>query len=141
MGCGKLSTAAAQIAASAQSRVAGHVHWQLLEKAVGTRSARISIDSSSRRSFRSRTCQPWGKSSRPHTGYSRSSACANDRLDYERTLKEWYFKLRARRQEALAHVGADAVVRYERYLSLFAVGFHTRAMNLCRIVLRPVGRH
>jgi cyclopropane-fatty-acyl-phospholipid synthase len=63
----------------------------------------------------------------------------NDRLDYERTLKEWYFKLRSRKQDALEQVGPEAVVRYERYLSLFAVGFHTGAMNLYRIVLRRVG--
>jgi cyclopropane-fatty-acyl-phospholipid synthase len=64
----------------------------------------------------------------------------NDRHDYERTLKEWYFNLRARKDEAIAVVGPDAVVRYEKYLSLFAVGFHTGAMNLFRIVLRRVDR-
>lgn len=62
----------------------------------------------------------------------------NDRLDYARTLKEWYFKLRACKAEALAEVGAETVARYERYLSLFAVGFHTGAMNLLRLSLRRI---
>ena len=62
----------------------------------------------------------------------------NDRLDYARTLKEWYFKLRACKADALAQVGPETVARYERYLSLFAVGFHTGAMTLLRLSLRRI---
>lgn len=62
----------------------------------------------------------------------------NDRLDYEATLKHWYFNLRARKAEAVALVGKEAVANYEKYLSLFMIGFHTGAMNLLRIALRRV---
>jgi cyclopropane-fatty-acyl-phospholipid synthase len=62
----------------------------------------------------------------------------NDRADYEATLKCWYRSLRARRADAVALVGEQTVVDYERYLSLFMVGFHTGAMNLLRIAFRRI---
>ena len=62
----------------------------------------------------------------------------NDRLDYETTLKHWYFNLRAKKAQAVALVGEETVANYEKYLSLFMIGFHTGAMNLFRIALRRV---
>jgi cyclopropane-fatty-acyl-phospholipid synthase len=57
----------------------------------------------------------------------------NDRLHYEKTLKHWYRALRERKSEAIDLVGPHVVADYERYLSLFMIGFHTGAMNLLRI--------
>jgi len=62
----------------------------------------------------------------------------NDRLDYETTLKHWYFNLRANKAGAIELVGEEAVANYEKYLSLFMVGFHTGAMNLLRIAFRRI---
>lgn len=64
----------------------------------------------------------------------------NDRLDYETTLKHWYFNLRAKKAQAAALVGEETVANYEKYLSLFMIGFHTGAMNLLRIALRRVDK-
>jgi cyclopropane-fatty-acyl-phospholipid synthase len=62
----------------------------------------------------------------------------NDRADYVRTLRSWRERLRARRDEAVAIVGADAVTTYERYFDLLTVGFHTGRMNLARIVMQRI---
>lgn len=64
----------------------------------------------------------------------------NDRADYETTLKHWYFNLRANKRRAIDLVGPEAVANYEKYLSLFMVGFHTGAMNLLRIAMRRIDR-
>ena len=63
----------------------------------------------------------------------------NGRLDYAWTCERWAERLRARRQEAVALVGAEVAARYERYLRLSAVGFRMGKICLYRIVLRPYG--
>ena len=63
-------------------------------------------------------------------------ALQNDRLDYVRTLKAWYKKLKANRTAAVNLVGEQAVTRYEKYLSLCMIGFHTGTMNLLRLTMR-----
>jgi cyclopropane-fatty-acyl-phospholipid synthase len=60
----------------------------------------------------------------------------NDRAHYARTARAWLSNLRARRAEAIALVGSDRVRKYERYLGLLVVGFHTGTMNLARIAMR-----
>lgn len=65
-------------------------------------------------------------------------ALRNDREHYERTLKVWLKNLRANREQAVNLVGEKVVAKYEKYLSLFAIGFHTAKMNLCRITLRRI---
>jgi len=37
-------------------------------------------------------------------------------------------------------VGSDVVARYEKYLSLFMIGFHTGTMNLSRFAFRRIDR-
>jgi cyclopropane-fatty-acyl-phospholipid synthase len=61
----------------------------------------------------------------------------NDRLDYAWTLTEWKRRLRQHRAEAVALVGPEVVSRYERYLTLSALGFRMGKLGLLRIVLRP----
>lgn len=63
-------------------------------------------------------------------------ALRNDREDYERTNREWLSRLRANRLEAVELVGDGNVARYERYLSLFIIGFHTGTMHLLRLTMR-----
>ncbi len=61
----------------------------------------------------------------------------NGRLDYAWTCEQWAHRLRARRVEATALVGAEIVARYERYLKLSALGFRMGKIGLLRIVLHP----
>jgi cyclopropane-fatty-acyl-phospholipid synthase len=65
---------------------------------------------------------------------------SNGRLDYAWTCGQWARRLRARRAEATALVGAEVVARYERYLTMSALGFRMGRIALYRIVLRPYGR-
>jgi cyclopropane-fatty-acyl-phospholipid synthase len=69
-------------------------------------------------------------------GYFEVVGLRNDRKDYERTNRAWLSNLRARRAEAVKLVGEQDVVRYERYLALFIIGFHTGTMNLFRFTFR-----
>jgi len=62
-------------------------------------------------------------------------AVRNDREDYERTTRAWLSGFKAHRATLLDMVGAEVVARYEKYLSLFLIGFHTGRMNLLRITL------
>jgi cyclopropane-fatty-acyl-phospholipid synthase len=64
---------------------------------------------------------------------------SNGRLDYAWTCQEWGKRLRARRAEATALVGSEAVARYERYLKLSAMGFRMGKICLLRLVLAPYG--
>lgn len=64
----------------------------------------------------------------------------NDREHYERTLREWRRRLRANAAAAEAMVGAEVVAKYEKYLSLFMIGFHTGTMNLSRFAFRRLDR-
>ncbi len=65
-------------------------------------------------------------------------AVRNDGDHYARTARAWRSQLRARRAEALSVVGAETVAKYEKYLGLLVVGFHTRTMDLMRFVLRRI---
>ena len=62
----------------------------------------------------------------------------NDRAHYEKTVKIWLKNLRTNRSQAIELVGENTVKRYEKYLSLSAIGFHTGKMNLSRITLRRI---
>jgi len=62
----------------------------------------------------------------------------NDRHHYARTSLEWRRRLLQRRAEAVALVGAEAVARYDKYLHLWAIGFHTGTMGLLRLQLRKL---
>jgi cyclopropane-fatty-acyl-phospholipid synthase len=62
----------------------------------------------------------------------------NDRKDYERTLREWRRRLRANAEAASEIVGEDVVAHYEKYLSLFMIGFYTGTMNLSRFAFRRI---
>ena len=73
---------------------------------------------------------------RASDGYFEVVSLRNDRKDYERTNRAWLTSLRANRAEAVKLVGEQNVVRYEKYLALFIIGFHTGTMNLLRITLR-----
>jgi cyclopropane-fatty-acyl-phospholipid synthase len=62
----------------------------------------------------------------------------NDREQYARTARHWLAQLRRRRADAVKIVGEEVVGRYERYLALLVIGFHTGTMGLVRMALRPV---
>jgi cyclopropane-fatty-acyl-phospholipid synthase len=64
------------------------------------------------------------------------TAVRNDRTHYARTAREWLKRLRARRDEAVALVGAETVAKFEKYLGLFVIGFHTGTMDLLRFTFR-----
>lgn len=70
------------------------------------------------------------------SGFFEIVCLRNDRQHYERTTKTWLERLKANRRVAAALVGEQGVVRYERYLSLFTIGFHIGSMHLLRITLR-----
>lgn len=63
----------------------------------------------------------------------------NDREHYARTMIEWRRRLRGRREEAVAAVGAEAFDRYDKYLQMATIGFHIGTMGLLRITLRRIG--
>lgn len=62
----------------------------------------------------------------------------NRRHDYARTLKAWRERLRARRPEAVAEVGEEVVVRFERYLRLSAHMFSHGTCDLLQLALRRI---
>jgi len=62
----------------------------------------------------------------------------NDRADYARTLQTWYRNLRERRNEAISMVGEQVYKKYEKYLGVFAVGFHRGTVNLTRLAARKI---
>jgi cyclopropane-fatty-acyl-phospholipid synthase len=63
----------------------------------------------------------------------------NGRLDYAWTCAEWARRLRRHRVAATRLVGPDVVARYERYLTLSALGFRMGKLQLLRMILRPYG--
>jgi cyclopropane-fatty-acyl-phospholipid synthase len=65
-------------------------------------------------------------------------ALRNDREQYERTCREWLTRLVANRAKALELVGPDVVARYETFLKLAIVGFHTTMISLYRVTFRRV---
>ncbi|HXI25208.1 MAG TPA: cyclopropane-fatty-acyl-phospholipid synthase family protein [Pyrinomonadaceae bacterium] len=62
-------------------------------------------------------------------------AVRNDRKDYERTSRVWLTGLKANRAALVDMVGAEVVAKYEKFLSLFLIGFNTGRMNLLRLSL------
>ncbi|MEM7308290.1 MAG: cyclopropane-fatty-acyl-phospholipid synthase family protein [Planctomycetota bacterium] len=63
----------------------------------------------------------------------------NDRAGYERTCRRWLANLRAQRTEAVELVGPETVQRYETYLKMAVIGFHTGKIQLHRISFRREG--
>lgn len=59
----------------------------------------------------------------------------NDREDYARTCREWLSRISERRADLVSMVGEEMVTRFERWLKLSVIGFHTRTMSLLRITL------
>jgi cyclopropane-fatty-acyl-phospholipid synthase len=57
----------------------------------------------------------------------------NDRRDYARTSLEWRKRLRLQKEKAIKLVGEESYDRYDKYLHLWAIGFHTGTMGLMRI--------
>lgn len=57
----------------------------------------------------------------------------NDAEHYARTCQEWHDRLVARRDEAVALVGEEAVADYVRYLSSGAEAFRRRHLGLMRV--------
>ena len=62
----------------------------------------------------------------------------SDRQHYARTLRAWYHALRRSRQQIVQRFGAPLYEKYERYLGIFIVGFHTGTVNLSRLTLRKI---
>lgn len=62
----------------------------------------------------------------------------NRRHDYARTLRAWLAKLKARRAEAVAVVGEDVVVRFEKYLRLSIFMFEQGRCDLYQLQLRRI---
>jgi cyclopropane-fatty-acyl-phospholipid synthase len=69
-------------------------------------------------------------------GYFEVVRVRNDRHDYEATNRAWLSRLKADRPELVRMVGEDVVARFQRFLSLFTIGFHTGTMSLLRITMR-----
>ena len=65
-------------------------------------------------------------------------AMRNDRHHYARTYCEWQARLGARRADAIRIVGEEEFKRFRTYQGMFAVAFHTGAMDLYRLHLRRV---
>jgi len=64
----------------------------------------------------------------------------NDRAGYARTLRAWLANLKARRAEAVADVGEDVVVRFERYLRLSIYMFEAGTCDLLRFELARIDK-
>jgi cyclopropane-fatty-acyl-phospholipid synthase len=60
----------------------------------------------------------------------------NDRQDYAETFGVWSARLKRNREEAACLIGEEKVEQYLKYQGMFAIGFHTGAMNLYRLHLR-----
>ena len=69
------------------------------------------------------------------SGYFETVLVRNDRIDYERTALVWFTRLRRIRPQAVALVGENVVRRYEKYLKLARIAFHTGKLHLYRITL------
>jgi cyclopropane-fatty-acyl-phospholipid synthase len=67
-------------------------------------------------------------------------ALRNDRAHYAKTLQCWYASLRKNREAAIAIVGESVYKKYEKYLGVFVVGFHTGTVNLTRIKARKIAK-
>ncbi|MEO1374969.1 MAG: class I SAM-dependent methyltransferase [Cyanobacteria bacterium J06635_10] len=62
----------------------------------------------------------------------------NHRHDYIRTLKIWLKNLKANRQQAINLVGEELFARYEKYLHMSIIGFHTGATNVSCISMQRI---
>lgn len=60
----------------------------------------------------------------------------NDGDQYELTCRTWLSHLQANRPLAVERVGEQVVARYEKYLKLAIIGFHTGKIDLLRATLR-----
>ncbi|UQX12209.1 class I SAM-dependent methyltransferase [Candidatus Mycobacterium methanotrophicum] len=62
----------------------------------------------------------------------------NDRADYVKTLRAWFDRLRTRRADAVVASSEEMVVRYERYLRMFAYSMELGAFTLLRLTMRRI---
>lgn len=60
----------------------------------------------------------------------------NDRHHYAKTLRLWARRLKQNKEQAIALVGEKTYHRYDKYLALMVVAFHTGTMNLSRLGMR-----
>ena len=64
----------------------------------------------------------------------------NHRVHYAKTLQAWYNALRKNRHAAIDIVGEATYKKYEKYLGVFIVGFHTGTVNLSRMEARKLSQ-
>ncbi|WP_392535317.1 class I SAM-dependent methyltransferase [Nostoc sp. C117] len=62
----------------------------------------------------------------------------NNRADYVQTLKKWRSQLREKRESAIALVGEEQVISFERYLKLSAYMFEVGTCDVYRIAFRRI---
>ncbi|GAA6621632.1 class I SAM-dependent methyltransferase [Scytonema sp. NUACC26] len=62
----------------------------------------------------------------------------NYRHDYIRTLKAWLKNLKANRKQVVNIVGEEVFARYEKYLSMSLIAFHTVTTNVSCITMRRI---
>lgn len=62
----------------------------------------------------------------------------NDRHDYVKTMRAWFEKLRANREQALKLVPLEVVERYERLYRTMSYSFDLGAFHLYRITFRRI---
>jgi cyclopropane-fatty-acyl-phospholipid synthase len=60
----------------------------------------------------------------------------DDREHYARTYEMWWRRLRANRKQAELIVPKAVIERFERYMQLMMIAFHTGRMGLLRLTLR-----
>jgi len=64
----------------------------------------------------------------------------NHRAHYAKTLQAWFNALRKNRHAAIDIVGEATYKKYEKYLGVFIVGFHTGTVNLSRMEARKLSQ-
>ena len=62
----------------------------------------------------------------------------NCRRDYVRTLRTWLKNLKANRKQVINLVGEEVFARYEKYLSIYLIAFHTGKMNVSCITMQRI---
>lgn len=62
----------------------------------------------------------------------------NDRMDYARTMREWFRNLRSHREEALKLVALPVIERYERLYRTMSYSFELGAFALYRVTFRRI---
>jgi cyclopropane-fatty-acyl-phospholipid synthase len=64
----------------------------------------------------------------------------NDRMDYAKTMRDWFDRLTSQRARAVAVAGDEAYERYRKYLRMFSYSFEMGAFELLRVTFRRMDR-